>query len=110
MSIVGRSYIPRAKMISMFMLLLTLFFYSRLVDRIRRYQLLCFYCILFGAANLVFAYYIGHAQVGISNTDASPWRLFGWLFYFFVEGYSPFVVSVFWALSNSINSPSEAKK
>lgn len=110
MSIVGRSYIPRAKMISMFMLLPAIFFYSRLVDRIRRYQLLCFYSILFGAANLIFAYYIGHAQVGISNTDASPWRLFGWLFYFFVEGYSPFVVSVFWALSNSINSPSEAKK
>src|SRR5260221_14761741 len=92
--VVGKEYIPSSKIISMFMLLPAIFFYSRLVDRVRRYQLLCFYSILFGVANLIFAYYIGDARVGISNTDASPWRLFGWLFYFFVEGYSPFVVSV----------------
>lgn len=108
--VVGKGYVPMVKTISMFILLPVIFFYSRLVDRIRRYQLLCFYSILFGIANLVFAYYIGDASVGILNTDASPWRLFGWFFYLFVEGYSPFVVSVFWALSHSINTPAAAQK
>lgn len=107
---VGKGYIPLVKVISMVMLVPAIFFYSRLVDRLRRYQLLVFYSVLFGVANLIFAYYIGHPQIGILNTDAQPSRLFGWFFYFFVEGYSPFVVSVFWALANSVNSPSEAKR
>lgn len=107
---VGKEYIPWVRVISMLTLVPAIFFYSRLVDRIRRYQLLIFYSTLFGVANLIFAYYIGHPTIGILNTDAQPTRLFGWLFYCFVEGYSPFVVSVFWALANSVNSPAEAKR
>ena len=107
---VGKEYIPWVKVISMLMLVPAIFFYSRLVDKIRRYQLLMFYSVLFGVANLIFAYYIGHPSIGILNTDAHPSRLFGWFFYCFVEGYSPFVVSVFWALANSVNSPAEAKR
>jgi len=59
---------------------------------------------------LVFAYLLGHPTIGLGNTNTSPDRLFGWLFYFFVEGYSPFVVSVFWAFANSITDPTSAKK
>jgi AAA family ATP:ADP antiporter len=110
LTVVGKEYIPWVKMISMFMLVPAILFYSRLVDRIRRYQLLIFYSVFFGFFNLIFAYYIGHPTVGILNTDANPNRLFGWFFYFFVEGYSPFIVSVFWALANSVTSPNEAKK
>jgi ATP:ADP antiporter, AAA family len=110
LAVVGKEYIPWVKTFSMLFLVPAIFFYSRLVDKIRRYQLLIFYSILFGVANLIFAYYIGHPTVGILNTDAHPSRLFGWFFYFFVEGYSPFVVSVFWALANSVNSPYEAKR
>jgi AAA family ATP:ADP antiporter len=107
---VGKDYIPWVKVISMLMLVPAIFLYSRLVDRVRRYQLLIIYSVLFGVANLIFAYYIGHPQIGILNTSAHPSRLFGWFFYFFVEGYSPFVVGVFWALANSVNSPAEAKR
>ena len=107
---VGKEYIPWVKVISMLMLVPAIFFYSRLVDRVRRYQLLIIYSVIFGVANLIFAYYIGHPEIGILNTQAHPSRLFGWFFYFFVEGYSPFVVGVFWALANSVNSPSEAKR
>lgn len=107
---VGKEYIPWVKVISMLMLVPAIFFYSRLVDRVKRYQLLIIYSVLFGVANLIFAYYIGHPQIGILNTDAHPSRLFGWFFYFFVEGYSPFVVGVFWALANSVNSPADAKR
>lgn len=107
---VGKEYAPWVKVLSMLMLVPAIFFYSKLVDKIRRYQLLIFYSVFFGIANLIFAYYIGHPTVGILNTDAHPGRLFGWFFYFFVEGYTPFVVSVFWSLANSVNSPDEAKR
>jgi len=94
----------------MFILLPAILFYAKLVDSIRRYQLLCLYSTFFGILGLVFTFFIGHASIGILNTNTSPWRLFGWLFYFFVEGYSPFVLSVFWAFANSISSPQAAKK
>ncbi len=109
-SVVGKEYISLAKIIGMLALVPAILFYSRLVDRIRRYQLLYFYSIFFGLFSLVFAYFMGHPEIGISNTDSSPYRLFGWLFYFFVEGYSPFMVSVFWSFANSITTPEDAKK
>ncbi len=110
LSVVGKDYLPWAKIASMLILIPAIFFYSYLVDKLRRYQLLYFYSFLYGILCLIFAYLLGDPVIGINNTDVSPYRFFGWFFYFFVEGYSPFVVSVFWAFANSITSPEAAKK
>src|SRR5690242_11187111 len=83
LSIVGRDYVPTAKIISMLILIPAILFYSYLVDRLRRYQLLCFYAFLYGAVGLLCAYLVGHDSIGLYNTDASPKRMFGWFFYFF---------------------------
>lgn len=109
-SVVGTDYIPWAKVSTLFVLVPLILWYSRLVDRIKRHQLLCFYSTAFGLIGLLCSYLIGHPTIGIANTHTSPFRLFGWLFYFFVEGYSPFVVSVFWSYVNSITTPDQAKK
>ncbi|MGE0206542.1 MAG: Npt1/Npt2 family nucleotide transporter [Candidatus Babeliales bacterium] len=110
MTVVGREYVPYAKGLAMVVLIPAILFYSLLVDKLRRYQLLYFYSIAYAIFGFICAYVIGHPTIGLLNTDASPWRLFGWVFYFFVEGYSPFVVSVFWAFSNSVSDPQMAKK
>jgi AAA family ATP:ADP antiporter len=107
---VGEDYIPWVRTGAMLALIPAIFLYSILVDRLRRYQLLCVYSGIYAILGLIFAYLIGHPAVGLVNTQESPYRLFGWIFYFFVEGYSPFVVSVFWAFANSVNSPEGAKK
>jgi ATP:ADP antiporter, AAA family len=107
---VGLKSIPTARILSMFVLIPFIFIYSRLVDQLRRYYLVSFYCVFYGLMGLVFAYYFADPLIGIPNTDASPYRLFGWIFYFFVESYPPFVVSVFWAFVNSVSSPESAKK
>ncbi len=109
-AIVGQLYLPAAKLWTMVALVPAILLYSTLVDRMRRYHLLAFYSSLYAVLGLVFAYFLGHPTIGIPNTDSSPYRLFGWAVYFFVEGYSPFVVSVFWAFANSINNPESAKK
>lgn len=108
--IVGKEYIPIARTVVMFSLMPAIFFYSKLVDSMRRYQLLNFFSLFFAVSGLVFTYLIGHPTIGLANTDVGPHRIFGWVFYVFVEGYSPFLVSVFWAFANSISSPEEAKK
>lgn len=107
---VGKEYIPLARWLAMFALVPGILIYSKLVDTLRRYQLLCIYSLFYAVFGLVFAYFIGHPEIGILNTNTNPNRLFGWLFYFFIEGCSPFVVSVCWAFANSINSPKSAQK
>jgi len=107
---VGKEYQPIAKAVVMIVLIPAIFLYSKLVDKLRRHQLLCFFSILFGTVGIVFSYLLGHEVIGLPNTNIGPHRLFGWIFYFFVEGYSPFLVSVFWAFANSIFSSEEAKK
>ncbi len=109
-AIVGREYLNYAKPLSMIILIPAILFYSFLVDRLRRYQLLYFYSLFYGLIGLIFAFLLQHPTIGLVNTVANPDRLYGWLFYFFVEGYSPFMVSVFWAFANSVSDPEEAKQ
>lgn len=108
-AVVGKEGILYAKPLTMFVLVPAILFYAFLVDRVRRYQLLYIYAIFYGIMGLVFAVLLSHPTIGLANTHASFNRWFGWLFYFFVEGYSPFMVSVFWAFANSVTDPKEAK-
>lgn len=107
---VGIEWIPLAKAISMLILIPPIFIYSKLVDVMHRYWLLCGYSLFYALSGFMFAFYVGHPEIGLANTDSSKYRLLGWLFYFFIEGFSPFVVSVFWAFANSVTSPEGAKK
>lgn len=107
--VVGKKYLSDAKIVSLIGFIPAIFLYSKLVDKMRRYYLLCAYCAFYAISGLVFAHFLGDPTLGIPNVVKSPDRIIGWLFYFFVEGFSPFVVSVFWAFLNSISSPESAK-
>jgi AAA family ATP:ADP antiporter len=104
-----RKYQAYAKIFSMFILIPALFCHSRLVDLFKRHQLLYIYTILYGLVGLLCVVFLGHPTIGLHNAITSPSRFFGWFFYFFIEGYSPLVVSVFWAFANSVTSPGSAK-
>jgi len=108
-NIVGKNHIPPARWLSMIFLIPAILGYAALVDRLKRYQLLCVCAIFFGLSCLVFTFFIGQPSIGLLNTETSIYRVFGWFFYFFVEAFSPFLVSVMWAFSNSITDPHEAK-
>ena len=108
-SIVGKEYLPTAKLLVLFLLIPAAMLYSRIVDLFRRYQVLALYSLLYGILMAIFTVLLGHQSIGLYNMEAGSHRLFGWLFYFVLEGYSPFVVGVFWAYLNSVSSPDEAK-
>lgn len=110
MATVGKEDIPYARIVGLLIFIPAILFYSKLVDRVRRYHLLMAYSLFYAVCSFVFAFFIGHPEIGIANTDQSPYRLFGWVFYFFVEGFSPFVLSVFWSFAGSITSPEDGKK
>jgi AAA family ATP:ADP antiporter len=107
--IVGLEYLSEIKIYSIFALIPLVFLFSRLVDLLHRHQLLCLYALLYSVGGLICAYFLGHPTIGLANTDTGHNRIFGWVFYFFLEGYSPFVVSLLWAFFSSISGPSDVK-
>src|SRR5690349_16972694 len=110
LALVGKEFLAWARVIGMLVLVPAILFYSRMVDSVRRYQLLMLYSLFFGICGLLCAYLLQHPEIGIQNTNKDPYRLFAWFFYFFVESYSPFLVSVFWAFANSVSDPDEARR
>lgn len=107
---VGKSYIPLAKLLTLFILVPSILLYSKLVDKLRRYHLLCLYALAYGVLGIIFTFLLGDPVIGLGNPVLSPYRMFGWIQYFLLEGFSPFIVGVFWAFANSITDPAEAKK
>ncbi|MFH1644144.1 MAG: Npt1/Npt2 family nucleotide transporter [bacterium] len=107
--IVGSSYIPEAKLYSLFFLIPLIIFYSKLVDILRRHQLLYCFNLFHGAGGIILYYFLSHPVYGIANTDTSPYRLTGWFFYFFMESFNAFLSTVFWSFADSINKPKDAQ-
>ncbi len=105
----NRTYFSYAKMLALFGLIPMLFIHAKLIDKIKKYKILSIYTAAFGFMGVCFAFLLGHKDIGLYNTVTSPTRIIGWLFYLFVESYSPLIVSLFWALSNSITLPSKVK-
>ncbi len=109
-NIVGKEWQPFSRFFSIPFLILGILIYSKLVDRLRRYQVLIFFLSFYAITNLIFAYILQHPVYGLHNTNLSCWRFLGWTFYFYLDLYHGFVLSAFWAFTHSINSPEAAKK
>lgn len=109
MSTVGVNYLPIAKSISMVLLIPFIVMYSYIVERFKNYQLLLLYTFIFSMISLVFTYVVSHPTIGLPNTDIDLYRMLGWVFYFYVDSYFPFVISVFWAFTNSVSTVDESK-
>lgn len=107
--IVGVAHVPDAKIYAIFLLIPLILIYSKLVDVLRRHQLVHVFTILHGLGGLIFAYYLAHPEYGIPNTHPDASRTLGWLFYFFMESFSAFLATSFWGFANSINKPQDAK-
>jgi ATP:ADP antiporter, AAA family len=107
--IVGSEFVPSAKLYSLFFLVPLILAYSKLVDILRRHQLLYCFTIFHGIGGLIFYFLLSHPVYGIANTDIDSGRLVGWFFYFFMESFNAFLSTVFWSFADSINNPKDAK-
>jgi len=110
-SIIGaeRIYLAYAKVASMLVFIPLLFLHSKLVDWIKKHQLLYVYTLFFGIIGLILSCFLASSTFGLANQVSSPYRIFGWLFYFFVEAIPTLLVGVFWAFVNSITDAESAK-
>jgi ATP:ADP antiporter, AAA family len=110
LGLVGKEYQPLTKIITMFILFPVLFLYSKLVDKLRRYQVVYYFLAFYVGIIITIALVLMHPVIGLQNTATSPFRIFGWIFYLLIDLYPVLVVSTFWAFANSISTTEYAKK
>jgi len=108
--VVGKYYQPYTRFLSIPFLIFGMMFYSMLVDRMRRYQVLSFFTSAYAIIMFAFAYRLYHPVWGLSNTATDKYRVIGWFFYLALDFYQGFVLGSFWAFSNSISTPNSAKR
>lgn len=106
----GVSVIPKAKMLSVFVVLGVVSFYNRMLDSdLPRHQLFylfgSFYCVLFTIISLC----LMHPTIGLENEKPNPARILGWLSYCSIESFGSVMVSLFWSFANSNFSLETAK-
>jgi ATP:ADP antiporter, AAA family len=106
----GVAVIPKAKMLSVFVVLFVVSIYNKLLDSdMPKHKLFyifgTFYFVLFiGIALLLM-----HPVLGLANEVPSPWRIMGWISYCSIESFGSVMVSLFWSFANSNISLETAK-
>ncbi len=110
MHIVGKYYLPYAKIASVFLMIPLILIYSKFVDLVQKHKL--FY-IIFSAYAVLFlciAYFVAHPYFGLANTVLNKWRILGWVIYLSIESFGSLAVALFWSFVASTNDTSSAKK
>lgn len=101
-AICGVSVIPKAKMLSVPVVLLVVSIYNKLLDsNLPKHQLF----FVFGSVYFVLFSYIAYCLrdpvMGLPNQQPSPARLLGWVTYCSIESFGSVMVSLFWSFVNS---------
>lgn len=107
---VGISYQPTAKIISFLIAPLLMFGYSVLLNRMHRHKVATILFGIYAVAIAVFSMLLLSPSIGLENTLPSSSRIFGWVFYLFLDFFNVFVLETFWSFTNSISSPSFARE
>ena len=106
----GTDYQPKAKILSMFVVIPLVMIYERLVSSYKRHQVLYGLSIFYAIGAAIFAAFIMHPEMGMQNTVASADRYLGWTFYLFVESFGSIMVMLFWSFVADTTTPDSAKR
>ncbi|MGE0206543.1 MAG: NTP/NDP exchange transporter [Candidatus Babeliales bacterium] len=109
-AIVGVDWQPRAKWLSLLIIVPLVIIYSKLIDMFPRQKLFYVLTVFYGIASLVFAYYLSHPVYGLPNTTTDSTRIIGWLWYVFVESFGSLIVALFWAITVDITPEDSARR
>lgn len=107
---VGKEYQPYTRIIVIILIVPCLLAYARLVDKVKRHQIVYAVLGIYVLLGLVFTALFAHPTIGIANTTTSPYRVLGWAFEIYMDLYSALVVSTFWGFINSSCTTAFANK
>jgi AAA family ATP:ADP antiporter len=111
MALCGVQAIPKAKMLSVFVVLFVVSIYNHLLDspNVAKHQLFyifgSFYFVLF----TIISFLLMNEDIGLANKYQSEGRVLGWVSYCAIESFGSVMVSLFWSFANSNISLETAK-
>lgn len=106
--IVGAHEVASAKLYVLLYIIPLLIFYSYLVDKLKRHQLLYVFSLFHGIGGLIFFGIFSYWPINVIQ-QTETLRICGWIFYFLMESFSAFLSTVFWSFANSVNTPQDAQ-
>jgi len=108
--IVGKLYLPYAKMLSLFFIIPLLLFYAKLVDWFSRDKLFYILTTVYASLFLAIAYLLIHPTIGLANATPDKSRILGWIIYIGVESFGSLIPGLFWAFVASTTESASAKR
>ena len=108
--IVGATYQPRAKWLSLAVVFPLVIIYSKLVEMLPRHVLFYVLSLAYGIVTLIITWFMFDPTMGLANITADPSRILGWVWYVFVESFGSLIVALFWAFATDITTADSAKK
>ncbi len=110
MKIVGKLYIPYAKMASLVFLVPLILLYSKLVDLVARHKLFYVLCTFYATLFVVLSFFLAHPTIGLANTTPDKSRLLGWVIYLGIESFGSLIPALFWSFVASTTDTASAKR
>lgn len=110
MRIVGRCYLPYAKITSVFIMIPLILIYSKFVDLVQKHRLFYIVFFFYGFLFLGIAYFVAHPNIGLPNIILNKWRVLGWVIYLSIESFGSLAVALFWSFVVSTTDTVSAKK
>ena len=110
MCMVGKSYIPYAKLASLFILLPIVLMYSKMIELLPRHRMLYVLTSIYSVLTIVFGLLFLHPTLGLANTTIDATRIIAWSWYVFVESYGSLVPALFWAFATDTTDSNAARR
>jgi len=102
MALCGVQAIPKAKMLSVFVVLGVVSVYNHLLDsNLPKHQLFYIFGTFYFCLFTVIALLLMNPTIGLANTIQSESRILGWVNYCAIESFGSVMVSLFWSFANS---------
>uniref|UniRef100_A0A7S3KZI7 ADP,ATP carrier protein n=1 Tax=Amphora coffeiformis TaxID=265554 RepID=A0A7S3KZI7_9STRA len=106
----GVAVIPKAKMLSVVVVLAVVSIYNAFLDsEIPRHKLFYLFGTFYLGLFTLISFLLMHPTIGLANQQQSPTRILGWISYCSIESFGSVMVSLFWSFANSNFSLKEAK-
>lgn len=110
MALCGVKAIPKAKMLSVFVVLGVVSVYNHLLDSdLAKHQLFYIFGTFYFGVFTIIAILLMDDEIGLANKYQSESRILGWVSYCAIESFGSVMVSLFWSFANSNISLETAK-
>jgi len=110
MALCGYKAIPKAKMLSVFIVLGVVSVYNKLLDSsLPKHQLFYVFGTFYFCLFLLISLMLMDENIGLPNKFQSEDRILGWVSYCSIESFGSVMVSLFWSFANSNISLETAK-